>query len=71
MTKLARDVMTPDPARCSVTATLDEVARLMVQHDCGEIPIVDGTDRPVGVITDRDIAPSLKVRIRPGTSSTV
>ena len=55
MTKLARDVMTPDPARCSVTATLDEVAKLMVQHDCGEIPIVDRTDRPVGVITDRDI----------------
>jgi CBS domain-containing protein len=47
--------MTPDPARCSVTATLDEVAKLMVQHDCGEIPIVDATDRPVGVITDRDI----------------
>src|SRR6185369_5802894 len=55
MTKLAREVMTPDPARCSVRATLDEVAKLMVQHDCGEIPIVDRTDRPVGVITDRDI----------------
>jgi CBS domain-containing protein len=55
MAKLARDVMTPDPACCSPNATLDEVARLMVQNDCGEIPIVDGSDHLVGVITDRDI----------------
>jgi CBS domain-containing protein len=55
MAKLARDVMTPDPACCSRNATLDEVARLMVHNDCGEIPIVDGSDRPIGVITDRDI----------------
>lgn len=55
MTKLARDVMTPDPVRCSASTTLDEVARLMVQNDCGEIPVVDTSDRPVGVVTDRDI----------------
>lgn len=55
MTKLARDVMTADPTRCSRTTTLDEVARLMRQFDCGEIPIVDTDDRPIGVVTDRDI----------------
>ena len=55
MSKLARDVMTPDPACCSPGTTLDLVARLMIQNDCGEIPIIDITDRPVGVITDRDI----------------
>ena len=55
MAKLARDVMTPDPACCSTNATLDEVAKLMVQNDCGEIPVLDTADRPVGVITDRDI----------------
>ena len=55
MAKLARDVMTPDPTCCSTNATLDEVAKLMVQNDCGEIPIVDSSDRPIGVITDRDI----------------
>jgi CBS domain-containing protein len=55
MAKLARDVMTPDPACCSANATLDEVAKLMVQNDCGEIPILDASDRPIGVITDRDI----------------
>jgi CBS domain-containing protein len=55
MAKLARDVMTPDPACCTPDMTLDQVARLMVQNDCGEIPVVDRSDQPVGVITDRDI----------------
>jgi CBS domain-containing protein len=56
MAKLARDVMTPDPACCTVNMTLDQVAKLMVQNDCGEIPVVDAADQPIGVITDRDIA---------------
>ena len=55
MTKLARDVMTPDPVCCSPGATLDQVAQLMAENNCGEIPIIDSADRPVGVITDRDI----------------
>src|SRR4051794_19168195 len=55
MDRVARDVMTPNPAACTPTMTLDEVAKLMVHNDCGEIPIVDGSDQPVGVITDRDI----------------
>lgn len=55
MPKLARDVMTPDPACCTPNTTLDQVAKLMAQNDCGEIPIVDTADQPIGVITDRDI----------------
>jgi CBS domain-containing protein len=55
MATLARDVMTKNPACCTGTMTLDQVAKLMVQNDCGEIPVVDSTDRPIGVITDRDI----------------
>ena len=55
MSKLARDIMTPDPACCTPNTTLDQVAKLMAQNDCGEIPIVDTADQPIGVITDRDI----------------
>jgi CBS domain-containing protein len=55
MAKLARDVMTRDPACCSPNTTLDQVAKMMVQNNCGEIPVVDGSDCPVGVVTDRDI----------------
>jgi CBS domain-containing protein len=55
MPTLARDVMSPDPPRCTVHATLDEVAGVMVEHDCGAILVVDTADRPAGIITDRDI----------------
>ena len=55
MASLARDIMTAGPSCCTATATLDQVAKLMVQNDCGEIPIVDHGERLVGVITDRDI----------------
>jgi CBS domain-containing protein len=55
MAKLARDVMTPNPACCTPTTTLDEVAKMMLHNDCGEIPVVDREGVIIGVITDRDI----------------
>ena len=53
----ARDLMTSNPACCTMTTPLQDVARMMVECDCGEIPIVERDDRrtPVGVVTDRDI----------------
>src|ERR687887_736946 len=55
MAKVARDIMTPDPACCSPNTTLDQVAKMMVQNNCGEILIVDSSNHPIGVVTDRDI----------------
>jgi CBS domain-containing protein len=55
MAKVARDLMTSNPACCTRETTLDDVAKLMVAKDCGEIPVVDQSDHPIGVITDRDI----------------
>jgi CBS domain-containing protein len=51
------DVMTANPACCTPDTPLREVARLMVEHDCGQIPVVERlpTGRPLGVVTDRDI----------------
>ena len=53
-----REIMTSDPACCTPDTTLREVARMMEQNDCGLIPVVESreTMRPVGTITDRDIA---------------
>ena len=52
-----KDVMTPDPTCCSAQDPLSKAAQLMVECDCGEIPVVDDTSTkmPVGVVTDRDI----------------
>jgi CBS domain-containing protein len=51
-------VMTENPACCTPSTLLSDVARLMVDNDCGEIPVVEdlSTRRLAGVITDRDIA---------------
>jgi pyruvate,water dikinase len=55
--KKVRDIMTKNPATCLPDATLEFAAKLMLDHDCGEIPIIDNEKdmRPIGVITDRDI----------------
>jgi CBS domain-containing protein len=52
-----KEVMSTRLVCCTRAASLQEVARAMVEHDCGEIPIVDDQEsmRPIGVITDRDI----------------
>lgn len=50
------EVMTENPACCGPKDTVKAAARLMVENDCGEIPVVDEGGKPVGVVTDRDIA---------------
>jgi len=63
-----KEVMTANPACCTPDAALREVAAMMVDNDCGEIPVVENKESniPVGVVTDRDIvaAPLQKTEIR-------
>lgn len=49
--------MTKQPVCCTPEMSLEVVARMMVQHDCGAIPVVGdlATRLPIGLITDRDI----------------
>lgn len=50
------EFMTHSPACCAANTPLQQVAQMMIDHDCGQIPIVDQAGAPVGVVTDRDIA---------------
>lgn len=52
-----REIMTEDPICCVTSTSLEEVARMMVENDCGAIPVVEDQEgwKPVGIITDRDI----------------
>jgi CBS domain-containing protein len=52
-----KDIMTSDPACCTPDSSISEVARMMVDYDCGEIPVIENQETriPVGVVTDRDI----------------
>jgi CBS domain-containing protein len=58
MAHKVRDVMTSNPTCCDAKTKLRDVARMMKECDCGLIPVVDNeqTKKPIGTITDRDIA---------------
>lgn len=52
-------LMTKDPRVCAKAATLNDAAQIMWEADCGMVPVVeriDGADRLVGVVTDRDMS---------------
>jgi CBS domain-containing protein len=50
-----QQIMTARPRCCSPDAMLSEAARTMLETDVGQIPVIDGKRKVVGVITDRDI----------------
>ena len=52
-----QQIMTKDPAFCLADTSLCDVARMMTERDCGQIPVVESANsmRPIGVVTDRDI----------------
>jgi CBS domain-containing protein len=52
-----REIMTQNPACCTPDSTLQDVAKMMQENDCGCIPVVNSLSekKPVGAITDRDI----------------
>jgi len=52
---LVRELMTKNPICCTPRERVDKIALMMLEYDCGEIPICDN-GKLVGVITDRDIA---------------
>ncbi len=49
------NVMSSKIASCTKGSSLSAVARLMAEHDCGAIPVVEDGGRPIGIVSDRDI----------------
>ncbi len=54
----AADVMTPSPRTCSTYSTVLEAVLIFRDADCGAVPILD-EGKPVGLLTDRDVALAL------------
>lgn len=51
-----RDIMTEQLASCTPDTDLQTIAAMMVNSDCGAIPVVDPQSRKaIGIVTDRDI----------------
>lgn len=57
-TLAAADVMTTAPLSCSTFSTVLEAVMIFRDADCGAVPILE-EGRPVGILTDRDVALSL------------
>ena len=50
-----QEIMTANPTCCGPETSLQEVAKMMADEDCGCLPVVDENNKAVGTITDRDI----------------
>ena len=48
--------MTREVRACTVHDSLNAAARVMWDHDCGCVPVVDSHGRLGGIVTDRDIS---------------
>lgn len=67
----AQDVMTRDAQSCRPETSIAQAAVLMWDYDCGALPVVDDSNRVVGMITDRDIAIAASTKGRLATEITV
>jgi CBS domain-containing protein len=57
-----KDVMTPAPRTCARDTNLAAAAEIMLQGDCGILPVIDEGGRLAGVVTDRDLFIALGTR---------
>jgi len=54
----AADLMTANPRTCSTFSTVLEAVLIFRDADCGAVPVLED-GKPVGVLTDRDVALAL------------
>jgi CBS domain-containing protein len=66
-----KDLMTREPATCTPGTNLAAAAKLMLDADCGILPVVDDDSKLVGVVTDRDMYIALATRNRLASQITV
>ncbi|HEY6573284.1 MAG TPA: CBS domain-containing protein [Candidatus Eisenbacteria bacterium] len=67
-----QDLMTWDPESCTAHHDLAHAAMIMWRRDCGIVPVVEGgTNKLIGVITDRDICMATATKGRSPAAITV
>ena len=57
-----KDIMTASPATCTPGTNLAAAAALMMDADCGILPVVNEEGALTGVVTDRDMCIALATR---------
>jgi CBS domain-containing protein len=66
-----KDIMTSEPKTCSPDTNLASAAELMLNADCGILPVVEDGGKLVGIVTDRDMYIALATRNRLASQLTV
>ena len=51
----AKDIMTVDVITVKPETTVEELARLLIEHKISGVPVVDDKDHIVGVVTENDL----------------
>lgn len=51
-----KNIMTKSIKTCDYNCSAKEAAQIMKKFNTGAVPVVDAMNKPLGVITDRDIA---------------
>lgn len=69
--KRVKDIMTKDVVCCHADMNLAAVVALMWEYNCGLLPVLDGREKLISVITDRDICIALATKGRPAAEITV
>ena len=64
-------VMTRNPQCVTEQDSLQDVARLLLDCDCGSLPVVGENERLIGMITDRDIVVRVVAQGRDCSQATV
>jgi CBS domain-containing protein len=60
----AREVIRRSVPSCTPLSSLDDVGRMMYEHDQGAIPVVTAEGKVVGLLTDREIAMAMAAKNR-------
>jgi CBS domain-containing protein len=69
--KKVHDVMTRNVRSCGLDTNLAEAVELMLENDCGVLPVVDNKGTVSGIITDRDISIAVATRGKLASDITV
>ena len=59
-----QDAMTSEVKSCRPETNLAEAATMMLDCDCGALPVVNSENKVIGMITDRDIAIAVATKAR-------
>lgn len=66
-----KEIMTAKVKSCSQAAHLAAAAEVMRKSNCGALPVVDGDEKVIGMITDRDICLAMSAKDRDPSRSKV